>query len=148
MNDKEKSTSKRNRIYFLDNLRTFIIFLVVLYHAGGVYEPSGFWATFWIADDPSTNELAFQHKLPATIMQSAYAECNLRVFRTQLIQVLPCLIIVYCVSISSTVANAFGPQNSSNRKSSIFVTFRLSRCALANCSSAVSRSPCCHSTTA
>ena len=29
---------KGNRIYFLDNLRTFMIFLMVLYHAGGVYE--------------------------------------------------------------------------------------------------------------
>jgi hypothetical protein len=48
---------KGNRIYFLDNLRTFLIFLVVLYHAGGVYESSGFWAFFWIVDDPSTNNL-------------------------------------------------------------------------------------------
>ncbi len=47
-----------NRIYFLDNLRTFMIFLVVLYHAGGVYESSGIWASFWLVDDPSTNHLA------------------------------------------------------------------------------------------
>ena len=47
-----------NRIYFLDNLRTFMIFLVVLYHAGGVYESSGIWASFWLVDDPSTNNLA------------------------------------------------------------------------------------------
>jgi len=44
-----------NRIHFLDNLRTVIIFLVILYHAGGVYESSGLWASFWIVDDPSTN---------------------------------------------------------------------------------------------
>jgi fucose 4-O-acetylase-like acetyltransferase len=47
-----------NRIYFLDNLRTFMIFLVVLYHAGGVYESSGIWASFWLVDDPSTNNVA------------------------------------------------------------------------------------------
>lgn len=35
-----------------------MIFLVVLYHAGGVYESSGIWASFWIVDDPSTNHLA------------------------------------------------------------------------------------------
>ncbi len=49
---------KRNRIYFLDNLRTFMIFLVVLIHAGGVYESSGTWSSFWIVDDPSTNNLS------------------------------------------------------------------------------------------
>ena len=48
---------KGHRIYFLDNLRTFMIFLVVILHAGGVYESSGFWAFFWIVDDPSTNDL-------------------------------------------------------------------------------------------
>jgi len=41
----------------MDNLRTFIIFLVVLYHAGGVYESTGAWASFWIVDDPATNSL-------------------------------------------------------------------------------------------
>jgi len=43
-----------NRFYFLDNLRTFIIFLVVLYHAGGVYESSGIWAFFglWMIPQP------------------------------------------------------------------------------------------------
>ena len=46
-----------NRLYFLDNLRTTIIFLVILYHAGGVYESTGWWASFWIVDDPLTNDL-------------------------------------------------------------------------------------------
>jgi fucose 4-O-acetylase-like acetyltransferase len=45
------------RIHFLDNLRTFLIFLVIVYHSGGVYESSGFWAPFWIIDDPATNDL-------------------------------------------------------------------------------------------
>lgn len=53
-----RDNNERNRIYFLDNLRTFMIFLVVLYHAGGVYESSGIWASFWLVDDPSTNNLA------------------------------------------------------------------------------------------
>ena len=35
-----------------------MIFLVVVYHAGGVYESSGIWASFWLVDDPSTNNLA------------------------------------------------------------------------------------------
>ena len=60
MNALEKSQNavRENRIHFLDNLRTFMIFLVVLVHAGGVYESSGTWASFWIVDDPSTNNLS------------------------------------------------------------------------------------------
>ena len=45
------------RLYFLDNLRTFLIFLVVLYHSGVVYESSGLTASFWIVDDPATSNL-------------------------------------------------------------------------------------------
>ena len=58
MANTEKGIIAGKRIYFLDNLRTFTIFLVVLLHAGGVYESSGTWASFWIVDDPSTNNLA------------------------------------------------------------------------------------------
>ncbi len=58
MTETGRDGTKKKRIYFLDNLRTFMIFLVVLYHASGVYESSGFWASFWIVDDPSTNDLA------------------------------------------------------------------------------------------
>jgi len=47
-----------NRIYFLDNLRTFLIFLVVLNHSGWVYESSGIGGLFWLVDDPSTNNLS------------------------------------------------------------------------------------------
>lgn len=43
------------RIHFLDNLRTFLIFLVVLIHAGVVYESSGVLAPFWIVVDSSTS---------------------------------------------------------------------------------------------
>lgn len=46
--------AKRNRIYWMDNLRTIIILLVVLYHVGGVYEAAGLWGWFWIVDDPTT----------------------------------------------------------------------------------------------
>lgn len=41
----------KTRIYFLDNLRTFLIFLVIVLHAGMTYE-SGFDA-FWIVSDPA-----------------------------------------------------------------------------------------------
>ena len=47
--------SDKNRIYFLDNLRAFIIFLVVWFHAGWVYESSGVLSWVWIVDDPSKN---------------------------------------------------------------------------------------------
>ena len=36
MIEKGQDAHNGNRIYFLDNLRTFMIFFVVLYHAGGV----------------------------------------------------------------------------------------------------------------
>ena len=45
---------KGNRIHWMDNLRTVSIFLVVLYHVGGVYEAAGMWGWFWIVDDPAT----------------------------------------------------------------------------------------------
>ncbi len=48
------SDEKPNRIHWLDNLRTITIFLVVLYHVGGVYEAAGLWGWFWIVDDPET----------------------------------------------------------------------------------------------
>ena len=43
----------KTRIYFLDNLRTFLIFLVVLLHAGIVYEP--ILESIWIVSDPVKN---------------------------------------------------------------------------------------------
>lgn len=39
------------RLHFLDNLRTFLIFLVVVNHAGWVYEQSGVLADIWIVVD-------------------------------------------------------------------------------------------------
>jgi fucose 4-O-acetylase-like acetyltransferase len=48
------NASAPNRQHWLDNLRTVIIFLVVLYHVGGVYESAGLWGWFWIVDDPTT----------------------------------------------------------------------------------------------
>jgi len=42
----------------MDNLKNFIVFLVIAYHAGLVYESSGIGAYFWIVDDPMTNDLS------------------------------------------------------------------------------------------
>jgi len=52
-----QNTIKGKRIYFFDNLRTFMIFLVVLLHSGLVYEKGIFSSFFWIVYDPSTNQL-------------------------------------------------------------------------------------------
>jgi len=57
MDASERETGATGRLYALDNLRTFLIFLVVLVHAGVVYESSGFMAPYWIVDDPSTSDL-------------------------------------------------------------------------------------------
>ena len=57
MANQEKSPAIGNRIYWMDNLRTIIVLLVIVYHAGGVYEGTGMWASFWIVDDPATNDL-------------------------------------------------------------------------------------------
>ncbi len=51
---REEYPTKGNRIHWMDNLRTIIILLVVLYHVGGVYEAAGLWGWFWIVDDPAT----------------------------------------------------------------------------------------------
>ncbi len=48
----------RPRVHWLDNLRTCMVFLVVVVHAGGVYESSGRWSLFWIVDDPATTPLS------------------------------------------------------------------------------------------
>ena len=49
---------EKKRLLFLDNLKTFIIFLVVLYHCGWVYEKSGILSSVWIVDDPLKNDSA------------------------------------------------------------------------------------------
>ncbi|NQV15611.1 acyltransferase [bacterium] len=54
MTEKENSPAVQNRLNWMDNLRTVIILLVVLYHVGGVYEAAGLWGWFWIVDDPDT----------------------------------------------------------------------------------------------
>ena len=54
MTSNEKNFKQGRRIHWMDNLRTIIILLVVLYHVGGVYEAAGLWASFWIVDDPNT----------------------------------------------------------------------------------------------
>ena len=57
MIEKGKDTTNGSRIYWLDNLRTFMIFFVVLIHVGIVYESSGVGGLFWIVYDPSTSNL-------------------------------------------------------------------------------------------
>jgi fucose 4-O-acetylase-like acetyltransferase len=57
MAEKETGTSMVSRIYWLDNLRTFMIFLVILLHAALIYEKTGLGALWWIVIDPSTNDL-------------------------------------------------------------------------------------------
>lgn len=52
-----ENNDRENRLFFLNNLRTFIVFLVVFYHAGWVYEKSGWLSSVWIVDDPSKNDL-------------------------------------------------------------------------------------------
>ena len=47
----------KSRLYFLDNLRTFSIFLVVLFHAGVVYDRTGMGAGWWIVVDPVESDL-------------------------------------------------------------------------------------------
>ena len=59
----QTTSQTMNRIYFLDNLRSFMIFLVVLLHAGLVYEPTGMAGYFWIVDDPATNGFVEQVNL-------------------------------------------------------------------------------------
>lgn len=58
MADISSNMLNRKRIHFLDNLRTFMIFLVVVNHSGWVYENSGIGAFFWIVDDPVVNGFA------------------------------------------------------------------------------------------
>jgi hypothetical protein len=57
MANKEKGTITENRIYWLDNLRTFMIFLVILLHAAVVYEKYSMGATWWIICEPSKSDL-------------------------------------------------------------------------------------------
>ncbi len=54
MNVRSAENENPVRLYWMDNLRSFTIFLVVLYHVGGVYEAAGLWGWFWIVDDPTT----------------------------------------------------------------------------------------------
>ena len=46
-----------NRLYWLDNMRTFLIFLVVVIHTATVYEKYGMGADWWLVVDPSNSDL-------------------------------------------------------------------------------------------
>ena len=52
---KEPLATQTNRIHWMDNLRTIVIFLVFLYHAGGVY--SLIFESFWLVADPATSDV-------------------------------------------------------------------------------------------
>jgi len=52
-----KKVTNANRIYWLDNLRTFMIFLVVVIHVATGYEKYAMGADWWIVVDPATNDL-------------------------------------------------------------------------------------------
>jgi len=52
MSTPKNTSTKAKRIHWMDNLRSIIIALVVVYHVGGVYESAGLWGWFWIVDDP------------------------------------------------------------------------------------------------
>ena len=43
MTQVETHSDLGSRIHWMDNLRSVVIFLVVLYHIGGVYEAAGLW---------------------------------------------------------------------------------------------------------
>ncbi|MBN1765267.1 MAG: acyltransferase family protein [Sedimentisphaerales bacterium] len=55
--EKGPDALKGNRIYWLDNLRTFMIFLVIVLHAALVYEKNSIGAAWWIVCDPSSSNL-------------------------------------------------------------------------------------------
>ena len=58
MNKYAEKTNTGKRLFFLDNLRTFIVFLVIVLHASGPYLAGDSWESFWIVDDPSNNDIS------------------------------------------------------------------------------------------
>ncbi|MDJ0751870.1 MAG: acyltransferase family protein [Ardenticatenaceae bacterium] len=50
--------AKSKRLHFLDNLRTLIIFFVVVVHTSGLYLMGDTWSWFWIVEDPSNNSVS------------------------------------------------------------------------------------------
>ena len=57
MSEKGQDKNKGKRLFWLDNLRTFLIFLVVLGHAAVVYEKYSMGSEWWIVVDPAGNDL-------------------------------------------------------------------------------------------
>jgi len=50
--------AENNKIHWLDNLRTFMIFLVVVTHVATTYEKYSMGTEWWIVVDPSNNDFA------------------------------------------------------------------------------------------
>ena len=55
--ENEQDVINGNRIYWLDNLRTFMIFLVIVFHAAVIYEKYNMGAAWWIICEPSNSDL-------------------------------------------------------------------------------------------
>jgi peptidoglycan/LPS O-acetylase OafA/YrhL len=72
MTNQMQHTTRGNRIHWMDNLRTIIIFLVVLYHAAGVYSLT--FQSFWLVADPTYSDVLgiFNVVLDATVMPTIF----------------------------------------------------------------------------
>ena len=72
MTNQMQHTTRGNRIHWMDNLRTIIIFLVVLYHTAGVYSLT--FQSFWLVADPTYSDVLgiFNVVLDATVMPTIF----------------------------------------------------------------------------
>jgi len=72
MTNQMQHTTRGNRIHWMDNLRTIIIFLVVLYHTAGVYSLT--FQSFWLVADPAYSDVVgiFSVVLDVTVMPTIF----------------------------------------------------------------------------
>ena len=57
MTEQRQDAITEKRIYWLDNLRTFMIFLVIVFHTSVVYDKYAIGTAWWIVIDPSASDL-------------------------------------------------------------------------------------------